>query len=890
MVAKRRSIRAPSSSSSSVKEEEPPQTQFVPEEDDEDNLWSAIEILDERGKPGKGEYLVKWAGVDRSTGEPWEPTWEPKQNCTPALISHWRKKKEQNPTLIGREGKKLTDEKAKPAHKRKRSEGPASASKRSKPVVEVPSSAGRGRGRESKGRAALTSDSNSSDDFPEPADINLSAPSTRIRNRVSPIKADLANSSPGARAGLRVRQSRQSTTYNESSSEDDAMEESSFQPSSSSKRSKREARSDKTTKKRTSTVAKGGPGPSTAAYRSRENSPNIPSPAKQTRPPSSDMSLVAPTRIALSDGRVFTGELKLTAVGTQPSGTDHFSQADPISQFPSPPHVQGEPVPNTDIELQGQLSGPGQTAVKDTANGDNGKNGKGVAVQTLRDGEMVTEALSDNDQSGSSISAAGAHQNIGNDQPNAEFDDADLDDLRSDSQVEDSEAGDEANHNEHFDPSDVGGSTTLPEDGLNGSHAGPQSSPSADKNPQTQSNPTAAPSTDPHPDTISLAIALKRCAALATQLGELNRRYEVLLNSQPDRPTVPPVTAVRASGTSAATVTKPPVETKDVASGPEHGDQPTDPAPPSKQVNTAELSSQSQNIATKDKPQEQQESDSIIHKQAAEIEQLKAEVTQLKSDNRLSEERRTSLLNDNIFLRKQYLQASDRAVEEVRETKKLQSKVSMLKTQLSLGLKQRDMHNQKIAKDKDDEIRKYRAQLHILTEQNRLTDDKVRMKAVFYDQYKKERGGMQTTIENLTVRVNSLQDRNEELKDLADTLRAQQMGVIPHENERDNEDSDYQPSAASSSSNSRSPSPLVGRKKANGASGHDKSDLSLSAQSMDGVLVPALSGATGIRPGEGYVCAWREGDKACRVVCDTVEELHNHGVTHQRANVTNHRA
>ncbi|KAI9069409.1 hypothetical protein FKP32DRAFT_1617237 [Trametes sanguinea] len=64
------------------------QTQFIPKENDEEELWDVIEILEEKGR----KYKVRWAGVDPKTKKPWDPTWVYKHDCTDKLIREWKKK------------------------------------------------------------------------------------------------------------------------------------------------------------------------------------------------------------------------------------------------------------------------------------------------------------------------------------------------------------------------------------------------------------------------------------------------------------------------------------------------------------------------------------------------------------------------------------------------------------------------------------------------------------------------------------------------------------------------------------------------------------------------------------------------------------------------------
>ncbi|OSD03281.1 hypothetical protein PYCCODRAFT_1467141 [Trametes coccinea BRFM310] len=65
------------------------QTQFIPKENDDEELWDVIEILEEKGR----KYKVRWAGIDPKTKKPWDPTWVYKYDCTDKLIREWKKKK-----------------------------------------------------------------------------------------------------------------------------------------------------------------------------------------------------------------------------------------------------------------------------------------------------------------------------------------------------------------------------------------------------------------------------------------------------------------------------------------------------------------------------------------------------------------------------------------------------------------------------------------------------------------------------------------------------------------------------------------------------------------------------------------------------------------------------
>lgn len=87
----------------------PPETQFDNALATDENSWAAFGILDERGPPITGEYLIHWQGIDSETGKPYEHTWEAKRGVTQDLIDEWKAKKAKDPLLVGREGQKLKD-------------------------------------------------------------------------------------------------------------------------------------------------------------------------------------------------------------------------------------------------------------------------------------------------------------------------------------------------------------------------------------------------------------------------------------------------------------------------------------------------------------------------------------------------------------------------------------------------------------------------------------------------------------------------------------------------------------------------------------------------------------------------------------------------------------
>ncbi|KAJ7182857.1 hypothetical protein C8R43DRAFT_15141, partial [Mycena crocata] len=67
------------------------ETSFSSHESDAEHLYDAIEILKEK----KGQYLIKWDGVDPATGKPWPDSWANKRDCTDDIVATWKLKKAQ---------------------------------------------------------------------------------------------------------------------------------------------------------------------------------------------------------------------------------------------------------------------------------------------------------------------------------------------------------------------------------------------------------------------------------------------------------------------------------------------------------------------------------------------------------------------------------------------------------------------------------------------------------------------------------------------------------------------------------------------------------------------------------------------------------------------------
>ena len=74
------------------------ENQFIPLSDDEETLWTVIEITAERPR----QYKVRWEGLDPATGRPWAQSWVPKTDCTDDLRDNWKRKKAQKKERKGK--------------------------------------------------------------------------------------------------------------------------------------------------------------------------------------------------------------------------------------------------------------------------------------------------------------------------------------------------------------------------------------------------------------------------------------------------------------------------------------------------------------------------------------------------------------------------------------------------------------------------------------------------------------------------------------------------------------------------------------------------------------------------------------------------------------------
>lgn len=203
-------------------------------------------------------------------------------------------------------------------------------------------------------------------------------------------------------------------------------------------------------------------------------------------------------------------------------------------------------------------------------------------------------------------------------------------------------------------------------------------------------------------------------------------------------------------------------------------------------------------------------------------------VRQLRQSNEDLLEKCQSLTSDNEFLRKQYTLASDRAMEEVQRTEALEATIAQLRQQLKYGLKQRELHVDAIKSQRSAENTRLRAQMHILLQQSRLTDDAVRKKAARFSEMALRNAQLEKQQAQHAEQLQALEERNEELLEQIEMLRANQLGVLDDSDDEGEVDGDDD-STADSDLETEAPH---GRRKANGSP--EKRDADGDAVMRDG--------------------------------------------------------
>lgn len=241
----------------------------------------------------------------------------------------------------------------------------------------------------------------------------------------------------------------------------------------------------------------------------------------------------------------------------------------------------------------------------------------------------------------------------------------------------------------------------------------------------------------------------------------------------------------------------------------------------------------------------------------AEVELLRERIASMERSHK-------NLVEDNAFMRKQYDEASNRAVEEVQQANLLRDQVKQLTGQLKIGLKQREIFNATAAAQRNDETCRLRAQIKVLLDQSRRTDDDIRHKAQFYKKYKAEYDNIVRTASEQSDKIERLEERVGTLVDKLETLRAVKMGAFDVD-ESEDENGDGRKGVSPLRFHTPQKGVAAARLPFPATSDNDNV-FGVQVQREAQAIGPVIK-----EGGEGYVCKWRVGDEACQVVCDTVE-------------------
>ncbi|WRT66191.1 uncharacterized protein IL334_003144 [Kwoniella shivajii] len=758
-----------------------PETQFIAQSDDSDNLWEVLEILGERGPPKTGDYLVKWKGIDTSTGKPWEPSWTQKSACTQGLINDWKAKKARRSKSGSVIAENAKEEKVTTKSKRRKIDSDTEKKKKYNVSVELKTRKPR-----SKPKSTFVVKQSTS-----PQAI----PRRTRNNKMTSISLSPSNTDSSVQVAKTTRRTRAQTGRPLHTPSVEPESSTSPHPPARSLSGKRvidltEAESSET--EETSTLATAGPGPSTTANRSQRSTPS----KSSAKPRLGPVPVPSPTVFQpfLNGPKGIETQVPNLSNG---SGSNEPSQVDPIRQFSTPPRKSPKNADKTDVPSnnEGNEDRPPKSNIPDPeAHSSDAKLRSWTPI--ARDGDVGEMRPSSDDESvDHGITATEGQNHIAIEE---DLDDADLDIVNSEH-----EGGDEDDEAQNVDK--------AAEDDRDGPIQ------PVLVEPKPPSPPTAL--SQPHPDTLALIESHNRISQLEAELQEAKT------------PKIHPDTELLAQVRE---------QVRNLETALEEARRSTLATTPAEPVTDSRIA------------------------------QLEADISKL-------ERNKASLTSDNSFVRHQYDEASNRAVAEVQAGNILKEQVETLKSQLSVGLKQRHAHFEKIAKDKATEAAKLRGQVKILLDQARLTDDGVRKRAVFYTQYKKEnenlleRLGLQNQlIESLEKRNETLSERNDELVDQLDTLRAMKMGIIPDDEEEEGDGSDTDDEIlrqVRDESGMRMP----------GTPSNPKNN----------VFVPSAYPPQDVEnfPKSGYLCAWRNGGEQCKMICETVEQLADHGVTHQRNDV-----
>ncbi|KAL1405407.1 hypothetical protein Q8F55_009038 [Vanrija albida] len=224
---------------------------------------------------------------------------------------------------------------------------------------------------------------------------------------------------------------------------------------------------------------------------------------------------------------------------------------------------------------------------------------------------------------------------------------------------------------------------------------------------------------------------------------------------------------------------------------------------------------------------------------------------------------------DLAFFREQYDQASTRAVEEVRKATELQQQTDLLREQLRVGLKQRDLHHATVAKQSKAAADKAQKQVNLLLEQSRRTDDTVRRKAADHAKLADRNHDLESELHEARSKADSLSKRNQELSERVSMLQGKLLGAFDPVEESEPE-ADYTDEDDDDEGESLAPPSVP----------HVVPPLPAFAPD-DKPTPPAAAIATLAEGGiEAFRCKWADDGVRCLEIFHTLDELQVHGIGH----------
>ncbi|WWC89509.1 uncharacterized protein L201_004433 [Kwoniella dendrophila CBS 6074] len=850
---------------------QPQETQFISQSDDADNLWEVSEILDERGARATGDYLVQWKGFDPETGKPWEPSWTKKEGCTPNLIRDWKIKK-ANLDINSRtksRSNSVTPKEEKDDHSTSRSssrkikrrrveididnedyddvddhhtkyiddddddeedesyQNTSNRRRRGRVSVEVPTRLRRLRTSSSpvktnKDRATVrfkrsrtrgTSISSSVDDNPASSPIRSTRSSRSQRSK----PRDLAQTPSPEPEDITTTQ--ESVPETRSTQMKKIIDLSTTSPSNSQSNSTGNGNG-----------ATPGPGPSTTANRSNRqpssSPPPVPLPKKRLGPiPVQSPSVFKPF---FQDDNNQPSQNSATSENDSVPVKSSSLDRDPIRQFSSPPRsperkttgIKNSNSTKADTKNRSPKSASPFAEQAKKVKGGSAAQGSNRIERNGEEGERLIED-EDEDEDNDNAKDALEEELEGNmDSQENNVEDEDLDILNSDNDV------------------DQDGNNDAPsQDILENHDASDNEFPEAPAD-LTQSQTTDSTPSQPHPDTLALAESKTRISDLEAKLLAMEESRQRISELE--------------------------AQLHEALAPKEHPDS----------VALVEARTRVTELEDKLEKLENRPSEAIpkIASSTAEPDTASdnERIKQLEEENRKLKKSKKTTLEENNFLRAQYSEASNKAVEEVNKVNSLEKQIKVLKSQLSNGLKQKQLHFQNISKITLDENIKLKGQNKILLDQARLTGDAIRKKAATFDKMKREYDEIianatdkNQEIVQLKQRVENLSERNEDLVDQLETIRAVQMGVIPSDDDDGDKDSEDE-----SSDSSASQDELMSRAK--NRSNRKSRSTSNNRDVFQNDNNTAQLTQSNI-PSSAYQCSWRDGEKDCKVVCETVE-------------------